>query len=126
MFGVFLGVGVVIFALVRAYSAPFLFFSIFGTIAIDIFCVCGHFWFYRCSTHFLPSGCRSPLPLCKLQDTQQHPYRRVQLLRYRAHLLLCYLSRDRQPCLSWPDINGTFEGQSNARGTRGFAMHSTW
>ncbi len=39
MFGVFLGFGVMIFALVRAYSPPLIFFSIFGTIAIDIFCV---------------------------------------------------------------------------------------
>ncbi|KAH9067948.1 hypothetical protein EDB87DRAFT_1700654 [Lactarius vividus] len=41
MFGVFLGFGTMIFALVRAYSPPLIFFSIFGTIAIDIFCAIG-------------------------------------------------------------------------------------
>ena len=126
MFGVFLGFGAIVFALVRAYSAPFLFFSIFGTIAIDIFCVCGRFLFYGFSSHFPSSGCRSPLPLCKLQNPQQHPYRRIQLLRYCARLLLCYLSRDRQPCLPWPDIGDACESQGNARVTRGFAIHPAW
>jgi hypothetical protein len=41
VFGVFLAFGAMIFALVRAYGAPFLFFSIFGTIALDIFCAIG-------------------------------------------------------------------------------------
>jgi hypothetical protein len=44
MFGVFLGIGVAIFATARAYSPQFVFFSIFGTIALDIFCVCGYLW----------------------------------------------------------------------------------
>ena len=46
IFGVFLGFGALGFALVRAYSPPFLFFSIFGTIAVDILCVCRPFHFY--------------------------------------------------------------------------------
>ncbi|KAI0300498.1 hypothetical protein B0F90DRAFT_1629671 [Multifurca ochricompacta] len=41
MFGVFMGFGAMIFALIRAKSAPFLFFSIFGTIVLDIFCSIG-------------------------------------------------------------------------------------
>ncbi|KAI0279079.1 hypothetical protein BGY98DRAFT_916273 [Russula aff. rugulosa BPL654] len=41
IFGVFLGFGTMVFALVRAYSPPFLFFSIFGTIAVDVFCSIG-------------------------------------------------------------------------------------
>ena len=32
-----------VFALVRAYSPPFLFFSIFGTISVDVLCVCPPF-----------------------------------------------------------------------------------
>jgi hypothetical protein len=46
VFGVFLAFGAMIFALVRAYGAPFLFFSIFGTIALDIFCVCRVYHLY--------------------------------------------------------------------------------
>ncbi|KAI9512001.1 hypothetical protein F5148DRAFT_1280228 [Russula earlei] len=41
IYGVFLCFGVTIFALVRAYSPSFIFFSIFGTIAIDIVCSIG-------------------------------------------------------------------------------------
>ncbi|KAF8504549.1 hypothetical protein F5888DRAFT_759358 [Russula emetica] len=41
IFGVFLGFGTLAFALVRAYSPPFLFFSIFGTIAVDVLCAIG-------------------------------------------------------------------------------------
>jgi hypothetical protein len=41
IYGCFLGVGAFIFGLVRAYSPKLLFMSIFGTIALDIFCV-GH------------------------------------------------------------------------------------
>ncbi|KAI0254490.1 hypothetical protein BJV78DRAFT_1338541 [Lactifluus subvellereus] len=41
MFGVFLGFGAMIFALARAYSPQFIFFSIFGTITLDIFCSIG-------------------------------------------------------------------------------------
>ncbi|KAF8504548.1 hypothetical protein F5888DRAFT_760893 [Russula emetica] len=41
IFGVFFGFGTLVFALVRAYSPPFLFFSIFGTIAVDFFCAIG-------------------------------------------------------------------------------------
>jgi hypothetical protein len=45
-----------VFALVRAYSPPFLFFSIFGTISIDIFCVCRPFHPYGCSSDNLPQS----------------------------------------------------------------------
>lgn len=41
VFGVFLGIGVMLFAMVRAYSPSLIFFSIYGTIAIDIFCSIG-------------------------------------------------------------------------------------
>ncbi|KAI0291950.1 hypothetical protein BC826DRAFT_1020543 [Russula brevipes] len=40
IFGIFLAFGAIVFALVRAYT-PYLFLSIFGTIAIDIFCAIG-------------------------------------------------------------------------------------
>ena len=39
VFGVFLGIGSLLFAAIRAYYKPLVFMSIFGTIAIDIFCV---------------------------------------------------------------------------------------
>jgi hypothetical protein len=59
-----------VFALVRAYSPPFLFFSIFGTIAVDIFCVCRPFLFYECLSDNFPVGYRSFVPFFKLQDPQ--------------------------------------------------------
>jgi len=40
VFGVFLGFGSLLFAVIRAYYKSLMFMSIFGTIAIDIFCVC--------------------------------------------------------------------------------------
>ncbi|KAK7677319.1 hypothetical protein QCA50_019649 [Cerrena zonata] len=39
VYGVFLGFGVFIFALIRAYAPKLTLMSIFGTIAIDIYCV---------------------------------------------------------------------------------------
>lgn len=39
VFGCFLAIGTFIFALVRAYAPKLTFLSIFGTIAVDIFCV---------------------------------------------------------------------------------------
>ena len=39
VFGVFLGIGTFIFAAIRAYYKSLMFMSIFGTIAINIFCV---------------------------------------------------------------------------------------
>ena len=51
MFGVFLGIGAMIFALVRAYSPRFIFFSIFGTITLDIFCVRGYLLLSWCARH---------------------------------------------------------------------------
>jgi hypothetical protein len=39
VFGVFLAIGTFIFAIIRAYFKPLIFMSIFGTIAMDIFCV---------------------------------------------------------------------------------------
>ena len=39
VFGVFLAVANILFALMRAYAPPLIFTSIFGTVAIDIFCV---------------------------------------------------------------------------------------
>ena len=56
IFGVFLGFGTLLFALVRAYSPPFLFFSIFGTIAVDIVCVRRPFLFYECLSDNLPQA----------------------------------------------------------------------
>ncbi|KAN0131986.1 Protein of unknown function (DUF2422) domain containing protein [Lactarius tabidus] len=41
IFGVFLAFGNMIFAIVRAYSPSLFFFSIFGTVATDIFCSIG-------------------------------------------------------------------------------------
>lgn len=41
VFGVFLVIGTFIFASIRAYYKPLVFMSVFGTIAIDIFCVRG-------------------------------------------------------------------------------------
>ncbi|KAI0266396.1 hypothetical protein BC834DRAFT_969435 [Gloeopeniophorella convolvens] len=41
MFGVFMAIGAFILAFVRAYSPPFMIFTIFGTIALDIFCAVG-------------------------------------------------------------------------------------
>lgn len=70
LFGVFLAFGAMVFALVRAYGAPFLFFSIFGTIALDIFCVCRVFHLYGRSSDILLPGYRSSLPLSKLQNHQ--------------------------------------------------------
>ena len=40
VFGVFLGIGSLFFAVIRAYYKSLIFMSIFGTISIDIFCVC--------------------------------------------------------------------------------------
>ena len=39
VFGVFLGIGSLFFAVIRAYYKSLIFMSIFGTISIDIFCV---------------------------------------------------------------------------------------
>jgi hypothetical protein len=39
VFGVFLAIGTFVFAIIRAYYKPLILLSIFGTIAIDIFCV---------------------------------------------------------------------------------------
>lgn len=39
VFGVFLAIGTFIFAMIRAYYKPLIFMSLFGTIAMDIFCV---------------------------------------------------------------------------------------
>jgi len=39
VFGVFLGIGSFLFAAIRAYYKSLMFMSIFGTIAIDVFCV---------------------------------------------------------------------------------------
>ncbi|KAJ7463697.1 hypothetical protein FB451DRAFT_1352935 [Mycena latifolia] len=41
VYGVFLAIGAFIFGLIRAYAPKLLFMSIFGTIAIDIFCAVG-------------------------------------------------------------------------------------
>jgi Putative ER transporter, 6TM, N-terminal len=41
IFGVFLVIGTFIFASIRAYYKPLVIMSVFGTIAIDIFCVRG-------------------------------------------------------------------------------------
>ncbi|KAH9042560.1 hypothetical protein EDB85DRAFT_1915639 [Lactarius pseudohatsudake] len=41
VFGVFLAIGTFTFAIIRAYYKPLIFLSIFGTIAIDIFCTIG-------------------------------------------------------------------------------------
>jgi hypothetical protein len=70
VFGVFLAIGAMIFALIRAYFPPFLFFSLFGTIAIDVFCVCPPFHLYGCSSDILTPGSRSSVPFCKLQNHQ--------------------------------------------------------
>ena len=104
VFGVFLAIGAVLFSLVRAYGPPFLFFSIFGTISLDIFCVCRFLHLFGCSYDILPPGYRSSIPFCKLQNHQQFAYRRVKLLRHRACLLFCSLSPDREPRIHWPDI----------------------
>lgn len=53
MFGVFLGFGTMIFAIARAYSPTLIFFSIFGTIAIDIFCVRVYILFPSINTQLL-------------------------------------------------------------------------
>lgn len=45
-----------VFALVRAYSPPFVLFSIFGTIALDVVCVRGYFQLNGCSSHFSPQS----------------------------------------------------------------------
>jgi hypothetical protein len=39
IFGVFLGIGTFIFALIRAYAPKLTLMAVFGTIALDIFCV---------------------------------------------------------------------------------------
>ena len=39
VFGAFLAIGTFVFAFIRAYYKPLVFLSIFGTIAMDIFCV---------------------------------------------------------------------------------------
>ncbi len=39
VYGVFLGFGCFLFALIRAYAPKLTLMSVFGTIAIDIFCV---------------------------------------------------------------------------------------
>ena len=70
VFGVFLAIGVMFFALVRAYSPPFFFFTIFGTIAIDIFCVCPLSHLCGCSSDILTPVYRSSVPFCKLQNHQ--------------------------------------------------------
>ncbi|KAA1472661.1 hypothetical protein DENSPDRAFT_872334 [Dentipellis sp. KUC8613] len=41
VYGVFMGFGSFIFALIRAYSPPLMFLSIFGTISLDIVCTVG-------------------------------------------------------------------------------------
>jgi hypothetical protein len=40
IFGVFMAVGLFFFAIIRAYYKSLIFMSVFGTVAIDIFCVC--------------------------------------------------------------------------------------
>jgi hypothetical protein len=39
VFGAFLAIGTFFFAIIRAYYKPLILLSIFGTIAMDIFCV---------------------------------------------------------------------------------------
>ncbi|KAF8273497.1 hypothetical protein EI94DRAFT_1826225 [Lactarius quietus] len=41
VFGVFLAIGTFVFAIIRVYYKPLIFLSIFGTIAMDIFCTVG-------------------------------------------------------------------------------------
>ena len=93
MFGVFLGFGNMIFAITRSYSPSLFFFSIFGTIAIDIFCV----RVSLISIHVEPliailSVCRSALPLCKLPNSQQRSHLCICLYRYGTRLLFCFVS----------------------------------
>jgi hypothetical protein len=61
VFGVFLGFGALIFSLVRAYSPPLFFFTIFGTIALDILCVCRLFHPYGCTSDNPPAQAIGPL-----------------------------------------------------------------
>ena len=75
-----------VFALVRAYSPPFLFFSIFGTIAIDILCVCHAFHFYECLSDSLPQaiGPLYPFPNYKILNSVL-----LAVSSYFAIALLC-------------------------------------
>ena len=71
IFGVFLAFGTFVFALVRAYSPPFLFFSIFGTISVDILCVRRPSSpLYGYSSENLPLVYRSSVPFLNLQNHQ--------------------------------------------------------
>ena len=51
VFGVFLAFGTFLFALIRAYAPRLTLMSVFGTIAIDIFCVRSSRSLFRACTH---------------------------------------------------------------------------
>jgi hypothetical protein len=89
MFGVFLAFGNMIFAIVRAYSPSLFFFSIFGTIAIDIFCV---------RVSLIPIHVQTPLLLLSSQSIGPlYPFANYQILNsvlmaasaYCAMALVC-------------------------------------
>jgi hypothetical protein len=80
MFGVFLSFGVMIFAIVRAYSPSLILFSIFGTIAIDIFCVRVYISYSHPCTPNCPSQAIGPL----------YPFANYQILNSVLIAASCY------------------------------------
>lgn len=117
MFGVFLAFGNMIFAIVRAYSPSLFFFSIFGTVATDIYCVRISLISIHAQTPIVVlflSVYRSPLPFCKLPNPQQSSHGCVCLLRNGTHLLFCFLSGDREPRIPWLVIRNSWQGEGNA------------
>jgi hypothetical protein len=125
IFGVFLAFGNMIFAIVRAYSPSLFFFSIFGTVATDIFCVRDSLISIHVQTPIVVvvlSVYRSALPLCKLSYPRQYSHGCVCLLRNGARLLFCFLSGDREPRIPWLVIRNSWQGEGNAHVAGEFAF----
>lgn len=123
MFGVFLGFGNMIFSITRSYSPSLFFFSIFGTIAVDIFCVCVSL----ISIHSQPpinmlSVCRPTLPFCKLPNSQQCSHLCICLFRNGTPLLFCFISGDRESRIPWLVVHNSRQGESNAHVAREFII----
>ena len=121
--------GNMIFAIVRAYSPSLFFFSIFGTVSTDIFCV----RVFLISIHvrapivvLVFSVYRSSLPVCELQNPQQSSHGCVRLLRNGARLLFCFLSGDRKPCIPRLVIRNSWQGEGNAHVAGEFVIAQSW
>lgn len=117
--------GNMIFAIVRAYSPSLFFFSIFGTVSTDIFCVRVSLIFIHVQTPIIVvvfSVYRSALPFCELRNPQQSSHGCVCLLRNGTRLLFCFLSGDRKPRIPWLNIHNPWQGEGDAHVAGEFAI----